>query len=238
MGVGIGSSDQVVDTFGATTATTPGVATTASGSSFLIGILTSASQTITTVSDNKSNTYSLVGSALTYFSAALKVAVYKCENGTGGTGHTVSVTIGGSDFLTVFFQEVTGGTPEDTAVRASLEDTASTFDITGGTPAQAAECVVVFAGCNTSAISGLSEANGFTITQSVLTGASDAPGWSAAKVIASTSQPVASFTGTGLTTVGMFMVSIKETSTALNVNDDYSLPFVTNLPVPVVSLWG
>lgn len=213
MALAIGASDQVIDTFGATTATTPGVATAAANSSFFVGILTSAGQTITNVTDNKGNTYTIANASQTYNSALLKCVWYKSYNGTGGAAHTVSVTIGGSDFLTVFFQEITGAGAggEDAPVRASSNDVATPFTVTAGAAtAQANEALLCLVGFNTTNISALAESTGFTITQSVLTGASDAAGCIAVDIVSAIATYTPSFTGTGLTDCGLQLMSIKE----------------------------
>lgn len=219
MAAAIGASDKVVNTFISTTATTPGVTTTASGSSFYVGILTGASETISSVTDSKSNGYSAVGSALTYNGAALKMIMYKAENGTGGASHTVSVTIGATNFLTVFFLEVTaaGAGGEDTAVRASGEDTSSPFTVTSGTLSQANEVLIVLGGTDSTTVSALAESTGFTIAQSVLTGTSDAAGFIAAKVVSSTGTYTPSFTATGPAAMGLWITGVKDPSGAANV---------------------
>lgn len=213
MAFGVGVSDKVVDTFGSTTATTPGVATQATGSTFLIGIMTGASRTISTVTDNKGNgSFSAIGTAQTYNGAAQKCIWYKKENGAGGAAHTFSVTIDSSDFLSVFALEITGATTggEDTAVAAKANDVSSPFTVTSGSLAQASEVLAVLIGFNSVNVSGLAESSGFTIQQSILTGASDASGAIATLVTSATGTYTPSFTGTGgLNDCGLQIVGFK-----------------------------
>ncbi len=95
----------------ASPATTVGINTAATGSSFLIFVAYSA--TTMTVSDNKGNTanYVQVGSSLINFlGLAVDAAIYLCTNGTGGSGHTASATMtGGASIADIYLIEITGG---------------------------------------------------------------------------------------------------------------------------------
>lgn len=240
MAIGIGASDQVIDTFGGTTATTPGVATTASGSVFLVGVLTGVGQTISLVTDNKGNgSYTAIGAAQSFNGAALKLQWFKKEAGTGGAGHTFSVTIGTSDFLTVFAIEITGAGTEDTAVRASSNDLASPFTVTSGTSTQANEALVLLGGTDSVTVSALAESTGFTFRQSVLTGTSDAAGFIATRLVSATGAFTPSVTATGPTEMGLWIIGIKEAGGGGGIIDDDNgwAPMEPQINPLTVSVW-
>ncbi len=213
MAIGVGQTAFALDSFGDGIATTDGTDNTAaSGSTFWIGAISTVAATITRVVDNKSNTYTSVGSPIQYLTNILKLQLFKCENGAGGSGHIWELEVDNDQFLTFFVVEVTGaGTGgEDTGARASVNDTASPFTVTSGSTAQANELLIAFVGFNTAVISGLAESSGFTIKESVLSGTSDAPGCVATRIVSSTGAYTPSFTGTGLTDCGLWIVAVKE----------------------------
>jgi hypothetical protein len=135
------------NTSGATTSTSAG-RTTASGSTFLIGIIEAAGQSGTqTPTDNKSNTYTQLGTTQSDGSAQLRV--YKCENGTGGAGHTATVTWGSNSDATCFFIECPGVATAsiDTGATAQSGATgASPYQVTSGTPDSATDQFLTFCG--------------------------------------------------------------------------------------------
>jgi len=86
--------------------TTTGITTSASGSNFYVFVGVSSAGP-PTVSDSKSNTYSLVTSDTTGDFNGINVYAFKCENGTGGASHTVTVNQANVGMV-VAFVEVTG----------------------------------------------------------------------------------------------------------------------------------
>ena len=88
---------------------TGSVTTAATGSSFYIGVITSgAVPAITSVYDAKGNTYTRINVSVS--SGGVRVDEYLCTNGTGGSGHTFSVSYGGStSYAEIFAIEITGG---------------------------------------------------------------------------------------------------------------------------------
>lgn len=105
MTIAVGQHTFVTSTF-TSGLTTTGIATSASGSNFYVfaGV---SSTTTPTVSDNKGNTYTLITSDLTGNFGGIGVFAWKAENGTGGAGHTVTVSLANVG-MAVEFIEVTG----------------------------------------------------------------------------------------------------------------------------------
>ena len=92
---------------GGATQTTPGITTSASGSTFVVFAFSSNVDFVTGVSDNKGNTYTLVDAAGPGSNGEY-CACYICPNGNGGAGHTASSTWSFRTTLGMFFIEVTG----------------------------------------------------------------------------------------------------------------------------------
>lgn len=198
---------------GSSVSTTAGTSTGGVGSVFLLLVSFDPGTNISTVSDSKGNTYSLIGSVVTAGTA--KLAAYICEGGTGGASHTGSMTFSGSAFPTLHLLEVTvaaTSTPLDIAVSGS--DSATPYTLSSGTLAQAAEAVIAM--CEINAVGNVgsySVTGGFTI----LSEEPDADNyWTsgvAAQITAATTAVTASFTrtnGGAATLSGLLIVSIKE----------------------------
>lgn len=147
-----------------TVTTTGGSSTGGSGSIGYLVVSFDPGVTISTVSDSKSNTYSLIGSVLT---GGAKLARYKCENWTGGASHTATVTFSGSAFPTLHLCEITGAatsSPEDTAAAAtSVSSMASPWTITSGTLAQAASVCMAGIGLNSAGSDGAYATSNFSL---------------------------------------------------------------------------
>jgi hypothetical protein len=111
MSISVGYSIWSIGTVGATSATSAGGTTAASGSTF-IGVAVykkaSAAAAPTSFVDNKGNTYTL-GKQQTGAFSGVNVAIYYCINGTGGSGHTATATWAAAcDDCAVAFVEFTG----------------------------------------------------------------------------------------------------------------------------------
>jgi hypothetical protein len=95
------------------TVTTSAIATQASGSTFVIVTGGNIGDITDAPTDSKSNTYTLLGSIEEYDRwPGYGIAVWICENGTGGTGHTFSQEYGqtlGYDECTIIVAEVKNG---------------------------------------------------------------------------------------------------------------------------------
>lgn len=148
------------------TATTAGVTTAASGSSFVIFLNDSGSGT-RSVSDNKSNTYTQIGVTGSFFGGASNTSVWLKINGAGGTGHTATGTLTGGTFLEVHGPfEITGGALASLveAFPATMwnDDTATPFTSNSVTTANADDLLLSFTATGTSSgTETLTYANGF-----------------------------------------------------------------------------
>lgn len=148
MTIGVGQKVKAT-TAGATSVTTAGVATSASGSTFVLAVVTRSAGggTFVSIGDNKSNSYSIIGSEQISGGGFVWCRLYRCENAAGGAGHTFTVTVSGSQEITLFALEITG------AAAASFDKTNQASDATspynsGSTPTtgQANELIVGFLG--------------------------------------------------------------------------------------------
>jgi len=98
-----------------TTLTTSAIATSATGSKFIISVVNN-SGTIGTVTDSFSNTYTLKETASQF---SLGTSIYICDTGcTGGSGHTATVTSTLANY-SVALTEVTGAASTGFDVGAS-----------------------------------------------------------------------------------------------------------------------
>lgn len=127
---------------------TTGGGTTTSGSTFLIALSYDASATLSTALsalDNKSNTYTQIGTTQT--ASGAKRALYYCANGTGGATHTASAAFSASSFGSIYLVEITGAaaSPLDINV-ADASDATTPFTLGTGTLAQADELVIGIVG--------------------------------------------------------------------------------------------
>lgn len=116
-----------------TSCTTSGVATTASGSTFII--IAISGDGACTFSDSKSNSYTTQTTKGINSNNQWVYLAYK-QGGTGGSGHTFTVTPGGTAGIAMCAFELTGaitsGGPDQTTT--AVEDTQSAFTIQSITP--------------------------------------------------------------------------------------------------------
>lgn len=151
----------------ATSVTTVGINTTASGSSFLIFAIDDGSSR--TVSDNKGNTsnYSQVGSTLTnWLGFGINLSIWLCTNGTGGAGHTATLTPGASADLEVYLVEVTGGATASLVDALSSafwnDDNATPFTSNNVVTTNATDLLLAFTATDISLTETLTWGNSFT----------------------------------------------------------------------------
>lgn len=194
---------------GSTVSTTAGTST-ASGSHFVLAISWDATQTISSVSDSKSNTYSAIGSAQSDGNGGLS-QFYVCYNGTGGASHSATVNFSGTAFPVAHLIEVTGASasPQDQANQTL--DSSSPFTITTGTLAQAAELILTVCACNQNSGAGsYSSSNATILSQETNT----ASFWTSAVgyiITASTSAVTPSWTfSTSTGGAGVLFLALKE----------------------------
>lgn len=144
-----------------------GVATTASGSGFLVVGFWSGASAFTNFTDSKSNSYTNIGGALTVGGADNCRAAY-VQNGTGGAAHTFRLNLGSSSAnLGLMIAEIVGGVLTGLLdVGLGRDDVASPFTLAAGqTLAQNAELLIT-------ALVGNSGSNPATMAETGLGGSS------------------------------------------------------------------
>jgi len=105
---------------------TSGLTTQASGSTFLLVAFTPTGH-FGSVSDNKSNSYTQVGTTQLFWDDGAEMRVFRCINGTGGSNHVFSLnkTSGNADAeATLIVVEITGGV-------TAVDDYAQAYDAEG-----------------------------------------------------------------------------------------------------------
>ena len=179
----VGSSVSSVTTSGVTTTT---------GSTFLISCSRGVGVTATP-SDSKGNTYTQIA-ALSNNSA---LTVWYCSNGTGGAGHTATITLGAADYPVLHFVELAGAATAsyDSGALATNNDAQT---ITSGTLAQADSAVVSWIASNSGGAQNYA-ATGYTVARET-----DGDNyWTSAvgyKAVSSTTAQGITWTGVGGTT--------------------------------------
>jgi len=195
--------------------TTGSLTTTASGSSFVIAAYWQGGSTPPTISDSKSNTYTLIGSvrqADNNGSFLSHIGLWYVENGTGGSSHTFTAAKTGG-FTSVFGGEITGGRLSgllDQHTGAALD---TTSPVTSGsiTTTQAAELLIGFVGTyHTGGGPTYTANNSFTIAQQI----TDATNyWTAclvSRVVTSTGTYETDVSVTNLTSSAALIASFEE----------------------------
>lgn len=197
------------------TVTTTSVNTSATGSTFFLFMQFEGSSTFSSISDNKGNTYTQIGTELTANSGA-KSRTYYCQNGTGGSGHTFTATTATNVAITLHAIEITGG--KTTAILnptppAANDDTASPFTSGSITTVQADALLVSCIGASNTGSNPAThaESTGFTI-QSGADETDASQYWSGAiatKVLTATGTYSSSFTETGATTAAVWIAAFE-----------------------------
>jgi hypothetical protein len=162
---------------------TPSRNTQVSGSLFFGAMFTSSSATTNTFSDNKGNTYTLIGSPTAGNSGSTTLRLYYKENGAGGTGHTVTANSNQAIGPTVWFAEALG-VKLSGALHASsvVQDSVSPYN---ATVVCTANCIIfaVLLGSSES-VATYAELNGFTIIEQDTAGTIHWTGALAYKIVA------------------------------------------------------
>lgn len=192
---------------------TTGVATQASGSTFVIGVVWN-NVGFTSVTDNKTNTYTQLGGLdLQPGAAASHARLYYCQNGNGGAGHTGTLTLAGADNCAIFFLEITGALAASFDLGNGNLDTASPFTSPSITTTQARELLIAYlAGDSGSNPATHAESTGFTVQSAAeeTNGSSFWTGCLASRLVTSTASYNASFTESGATRGAVFVIGFKE----------------------------
>lgn len=214
MAIAIGVSSKGRTASAASQATT-GVATQASGSVIVGGMI--FQQTFSSLADNKSNSPYVQISVERVFDTTFsgKARMYYFANAAGGSGHTTTTTVNTSTAITNLMAEITGAdtvSPLDTS--DSVIDTATPFTLSI-TPSAGNRLIVAFlAGDSGSNPATHAESNGFTILSSAeeTDGTNFWEGCLAYKVVACDgSTPVSvSFTDSGAAETAVFLAAFKE----------------------------
>jgi hypothetical protein len=183
------------NTSGANTTTTTSFSSTA-GSTIWVGVSDASGQGSLTISDNKGNTYTQIGTTRTSGSGA-QIRRFYCTNIAGGAGHTVTATWGSNSDATVHVLELAGTDTAslDSAASAQADDNNPPWTVTSGTLAQADSIAVAMTG---TAFAGTwSESSGFTVQTQEGDNNLYWTGCAATRVVAATTALTPSFTISG-----------------------------------------
>lgn len=156
---------------GSSVETTPAIATQATGSTLVAFVTCEAP--FTSFTDNKSNTFTLVGSAGTlpgYSGQYTRMMI--CQNASGGSGHTFTLTTTATSYASICVMEFTGVDTASLDVYAQGLDTSSPYTLTLPTSSVANSVVVA---CLSTLGSGTTtgvESTGFTKRGEVTDGSS------------------------------------------------------------------
>lgn len=197
------------------TVTTTSVNTSATGSTFVLLMQFEGSSTFSSISDNKGNTYTQIGTELTA-NVGAKSRLYYCQNGAGGSGHTFTATTATNVAITLHAIEITGGKTTgilNPTPPAANDDLSSPLTSSSITTLQADALLVAGLAATSSGSNPAThaESNGFTIQA----GAEETDatqywtGCLATKVVASTGTYSASFTETGATTGAVWIAAFE-----------------------------
>lgn len=176
---------------GVTSVTTSGVTTT-TGSTFLI-ICSCGNGPTMTPSDSKGNTYTLIDNQV---ASGAQISGWYKTNGTGGAGHTATVSISGTEYPVLHFIELAGADAASFDATSVNSGTASgPYSLTSGTLAQADSLVVAWAASDAAGAQNYA-ASGYTVNRET-----DGDNyWTSAngyKQAGSTSAQTATWTGIG-----------------------------------------
>jgi hypothetical protein len=183
------------NTSGATSTTTTSFTSTAGGTIW-VGVSDASGQGSLTISDNKGNSYTQIGTTRTSASGA-QIRRYYCANIAGGAGHTVTATWGSNSDATVHVLELAGVATAslDSAASAQADDNNPPWTVTSGTLAQADSIAVAMTG---TAFNGTwSESSGFTVQTQEGDNNLYWTGCAASRVVAATTALTPSFTISG-----------------------------------------
>jgi hypothetical protein len=200
---------------GATVAnlTTDAITTAASGSCLVMALSINASRTYTP-SDSKGNTWTQL-EAQTLFNGALSaVRWWYCENATGGSSHTFTVTInsGGNSDIVIHVAEITGGLTSGIldATPSSNEDNTSPFTSPGHTTTNADDLLLSYlSGATGSNPATHTPGNSFTIVTQETNGASFYASCLMKRVVSATGTYNSTCTQTGATSTRVTIASFK-----------------------------
>lgn len=193
------------------TITTTAQTTQSSGATFLIAVSWgSTAINISSVSDSKSNTYTICGSVQN-IATHHRLALYRCENGTGGATHTATVAFSGTAFPVLHFIQCTGvlTSSYDSAATAQGTDASTPWTVTSGSFAQANNVVITLCGCDGEVGSSNYSSSNTTILSEELDSFNYYASAVSKLVISSTSAVTPSFTATEGTNAALIVAAFK-----------------------------
>jgi hypothetical protein len=191
--------------------TTSGVTTQTSGSTFVICAIIHSTASVSSIGDNKGNTYTVMGTTIAGNGGSNKLVRYYCQNGAGGAGHTASVTTATAIGPSLFFVELIGaklsGGP---SIANQNQDSATPYTSPStGSLAANAGLISVFVGGSENSGTVNAETSGFTVQETVTDGVNFWTGALATRIGTAASTYQASWTETtGLSNGPPYCVSI------------------------------
>jgi hypothetical protein len=191
--------------------TTSGVTTQASGSTFVICAIIHSTATVSSIGDNKGNTYTQMGTTIAGNGGSNKLVRYYCQNGAGGSGHTASVTTATAIGPTLFFVELIGcKTSGGPSIANQNQDSTTPYTSPStGSLANNGALVSIFVGSSENAGTVNAESSGFTVQETVTDGANFWTGALGTRIGSAASTYQSSWTETtGLSNGPPFCVSI------------------------------
>lgn len=166
MAIGVGQSSKG-GTGSATSVSTTGVATSASGSIITGAFVFQGTASATAFDDNKSNSYTIINAEQTVDTTnSAKIRAYYKENAAGGAGHTTTSHTTTSQPQTIAMIEITGAeTASSLATSNGGTDTSSPYgNAVSITPAAGNYLLVAYFGGNSASNPAThAESQGFTI---------------------------------------------------------------------------
>lgn len=241
--IAIGISEAKATTAGAT-ATTAAVTTQASGSVFVVCYTFDSAATFTSITDSKSNSWSIIGSEIN--ASNHKSRMYYVENATGGSSHTFTGTNGSASLdCSIWVIEITGALTSGSLDQSgSRSDTTSPFTLAAGLlTTQNDEALVTFvcgnSGSNpaTHAESGLGAS---TVQDQLNNGTNSWTGASATEIKSSTGTYNPSWTESGATAAHVWFATFKAAGDAAGITNAGSLNDAAHWPenLPLKTLSG
>ena len=197
--------------------TTGGTSTGGANSTFVLMVSHDPGAAVTSVSDNKGNSYSMVREGGYGTPSLQRVTVYECVGGVGGAGHTCTVNFDATAYPAAHFIEVTGAaasSPRDISVySAPYNNPNPSAVVNTGALAQAAEVVLAIIATGAAGSPSYSEVSAYSFTK--LSEETDGDNyWTSAvfkKVTASTSSMATQWTdGAAEAQYSIAFVSYKE----------------------------
>lgn len=182
---------------GGTTVTTAAQTTATSGSALYIAVDFQPSQSFTSVTDSKGNTWTQIGAEVADGSNIVATRRYRCANATGGTNHTFTLTCANSGVCGIAFVEMTttNGNGVTFDQQAAQADTVTAFVSPNVTTTVADEMLLsMFTAQGGGGTYNHTAGNSFTLIDEITDGASHFPIATSYRVVTATGTYNASWT--------------------------------------------